>query len=129
MMFNVVVDNSIRTWLAMTLEYQRVAHGGLGETVGQCVRVFYAKDGMVGSRDSDWLQHTINALVVLFRGYGLVANVAKSFTITCHPGSLWEGVSEEVMALKCTGVGNLYEVRLQRRIICLECGLELAAGP
>ena len=34
MMFNVVVDNVIRTWLAVTVENQRVAHDGLGETVG-----------------------------------------------------------------------------------------------
>ena len=34
-MFNVVVDNVIRNWLAMTVEYQGVAHDGLGETIGR----------------------------------------------------------------------------------------------
>ena len=51
-LLNMSVDNLIRTWLAMTLEDQRVAHEGLGETVGQFQGVFYADDGMVGSRDS-----------------------------------------------------------------------------
>ena len=34
-LFNVVVDNFIRTSLAMTVEDQRVDHDGLGETVGR----------------------------------------------------------------------------------------------
>ena len=33
--FNVVVDNVIRTWLAMTVEDQRVDHYGLLETNGR----------------------------------------------------------------------------------------------
>ena len=34
-LFNVVVDNFIRTSLAMTVKDQRVDHDGLGETVGR----------------------------------------------------------------------------------------------
>ena len=52
-LFNVVVDNVIRTFLEMTVEDQRVDHDGLRETVGRCLGVFYADDGMVGSRESD----------------------------------------------------------------------------
>ena len=37
-------------------------------------------------------------------------------------------MSEKAMSLKCTGVGDLYQVRLQRRIRCLEFGVELTAG-
>ena len=33
-LFNVVVENVIRNWLAMTVEDQRVARDGLGETIG-----------------------------------------------------------------------------------------------
>ena len=33
-LFNMVVDNVIRTWMVMTVEDQRVAHDGLEETVG-----------------------------------------------------------------------------------------------
>ena len=53
-LFNVVVDNVIRTWLTMTVEDQKVARDGLEETVGRCLLVFYAKNGMFGSRNPDW---------------------------------------------------------------------------
>ena len=72
-----VVDNFIRTWLAMTVEDQMVAHDGLRDTVGWFLGVFYAEYGMVRSRDSDWLQHAMNVLFGLFRRYGLSANVSK----------------------------------------------------
>ena len=67
-LFNVVVDNVIITWMDMTMEGQRLAHDGL---------VFYADDGMVGSRDLDCKQHS------------MLDNVAKSLTKMCQPGILW----------------------------------------
>ena len=66
MIFNVVVDNVIRTWLDMIMEDQRVAHDGLGETNGRCLGVLYANNGMVGSQEADWLHHSMNVLVELF---------------------------------------------------------------
>ena len=65
-LLNMVVENIIRTWLAMTVEDQRVDHNGMGEAVGWCLGVFYADDGMVGSIDTEWLQHSINVQVGLF---------------------------------------------------------------
>ena len=59
---------------------------------------------MVGSHDPYWLQHAMNVRVGLFRRYGLAANVSKSLTMICQPGALRAGMSEEVMALECTGV-------------------------
>ena len=64
------------------IEDQRVAHNGLLETVGRCLVVFYAKNAIVVSHDSDWIQHAMNVLVGLFRRYGLAANVSKSCKIT-----------------------------------------------
>ena len=61
-----VVGNVIRTWLAMTVEDQRVAYDGLGDTARRCLIVFYANDGIVVSRDTDWLSHSMNVLVGLF---------------------------------------------------------------
>ena len=111
-MFNVVVENFIRTWLAMTVEDQRVAHDGLRETLGRCLGVFYADDGMFGSRDLDWLNYAMNVLFSFFRRYGLAANVAKSCMMKCQTGSIQAGMSEEAMAMKCTGVRDSYQVRL-----------------
>ena len=103
-----VVENVIRTWLAMTVEYQSLTHDGLGETLGRCLGVFYAYYVMVGSRDSGWLHQEMNVLVGLFIRYGLVANVAKSRTMICQPGALRSGVLEEAMVLKCSGAGDSY---------------------
>ena len=52
-LFNVVVENVIWTWLAMTVEDQRVAHDGMGEVARCCLGVFYANGDMVGSRSSE----------------------------------------------------------------------------
>ena len=52
-LFNVVVDNVIRTWMYMTVEYQRVDHDGLGKTVGRCLGFFDVNDLMAGSQDLD----------------------------------------------------------------------------
>ena len=43
-----MVDNVVRTWLAMTAEYQTVVQEGLGINVGICLGVFYTDNGMVG---------------------------------------------------------------------------------
>ena len=81
-LFNVVVDNVIRTWMSMTVEDQRVAHDRLVETVGRCLGVYYADYGMVASREPDYLQKFMNFRIGLFQKYGLAANVAKSRTMT-----------------------------------------------
>ena len=107
-----LVDNFIRTWLTMIVEDQRVDHGGLGETIGRCLGVLYAEDGMVVSQDADWMQRSMNILVGLFLRYVLAANVAKSCTMTCQHGALRLGMSEEANDLKCTGVGDSYRVRI-----------------
>ena len=49
----------------------------------------------------------MNILVGLLIRYGLIDNVAKSCTMVCHPGALCVGISEEVVALKFTGVVDL----------------------
>ena len=107
-LFNVVVDNAIQTWLSMTVEYKRVSLDRVGENFGRCLGVLYANDGMVGSRDSDWLQHLMNVLIGLFRQYGLTANVSKYRTMKSQPGALRLGISEEAKELKCTRVGYYY---------------------
>ena len=117
-LFNVVVDNSIIICLAMTVEDHRVDHAGMVETVGRCLGFLYAYNGIVYSRNSDWIQHAMNVLVGLFRSYGLVANVAKSRTMTYQTYALQTVMSEEAVALKCTGLRDSYQVRLQRRIPC-----------
>ena len=127
-LFNVVVKNFIRIWLAMTVEDHRVAHNELGEAVGRCLRVFYTNYSMVGSRDLYWMKHSMNVLVGLFLRYGLADNVTKSRSMVCQPGALRSGMSAEAKALKFTGVRDSYCMILRQRISCPECGVELTAG-
>ena len=127
-LFNIVMENVIRTWLAMMVEDQRVAHGGMDEAVGRRLGVFYANDGMVGSRDSNWLQHSMNVLIGIFWWCGLADNVAKSRTRIYQPGTLRLGMLEDDKELKCMEVGASHHDKLRRRIPSPECGIELTAG-
>ena len=110
------------------MENQRVAHFGLVETVGRCLGVLYAYDGMVVSQEPDWLQHSMNVLAGLFRRYGLAYNFVKSHTMTFQSGILRSGMSEKAKSLKCTGVGYSYRVRLRSCIPCPECWVNITAG-
>ena len=58
----------------------------------------------------------MNVLVGLFQHYGLAANVAKFRSMKCQPGALKSGMSADAKALKFTGVGESYHMRLQNRI-------------
>ena len=77
---------------------------GLVDSFGRCLGFFYGDEVMVGSRDPDLLQQSMNFLVVLFQRYGLAYNVSKSSTMTCQTGELRSGMSAEAKALKFTGV-------------------------
>ena len=77
----------------MTVDNQRVDLKGVGVNVGRCLRVFYADDGIVVSRDSKWLQHSMNVFISLLRRYGLADNIAKSCTMKCQPRALSLGMS------------------------------------
>ena len=52
-LFNLIVDNVVRNWLALTVEDQLVAQEVLGPAVGSCMGIFYTNNGVVGSRDPE----------------------------------------------------------------------------
>ena len=79
----------------MTVEDQLVSQEGMRLVVSICLVLFYACNGMVGSRDTLWFQGALNMLIGLFRKYGLVENVAKSKSMTCQSGTLRSWISEE----------------------------------
>ena len=43
-----MVDNVVRTWLAMTVKYQTVVQEGLRLNLGRFLGVFYTDNDMVG---------------------------------------------------------------------------------
>ena len=96
--------------------------------VGRFMGVFYADEGMIGSRDPEWLQGTINVLIGLFRRVILMTNVARSKTMTCQLGAICTGMSEEAFSWRRIGEGAKNRESLRRRILCPYCGLELTSG-
>ena len=86
--------------------------------VVRCMGVFYEYDYMIGYRDPEFLQGIIHVFIGLSRRVGLVANVKKYTTITCHPGAIFTGISEEAFIRRGTGEGGKYREHLRRRIPC-----------
>ena len=101
-LFNVVVDNVVHTYLSIPVEDQTVAQEVLELNLGRWLVGFFAGDGMIGTKDSEWLQNALNVLIVVFRRYGLAANVAKSQTMMCQPIAPRLRMSEEAVGRRCT---------------------------
>ena len=76
----------------MTVEYQRVALEEVGENSRSFLGVFCADDDMVDSRDSNWLQHSMNVLIGLIQRYGLTDNINKSCTMIFQTCALRSGI-------------------------------------
>ena len=76
------VDSVICHWLSLKMEDNFAIHDGLGMAVGRSMGLLCADDGLIGSQDLEWIQGTINVLIGLLHGVGLVDNVAKSNTMT-----------------------------------------------
>ena len=89
----------------MMVDEKLVTHDGLALSVGRRMRIFYVDDGLVGSREPEWLQGSISVLIDLLRQYGLVDNVANYKSMTCQPGAIWSGMSEEAVGQWSTGRG------------------------
>ena len=68
-LFNIILDNVVQNWIALTVEDKLVAHEGMGITAGQCFGLFYAENGMVGSWDPECLQSALNVIISLFQRY------------------------------------------------------------
>ena len=81
--------------MALIVEDKSVTHEGLVMAVARCMGVFYEDGGMIVSRDPECLKRSINILIELFRRVVLMANVAKSNTMTCQSGLIFTGVSDE----------------------------------
>ena len=93
-LFNVVVDNVVRTCMDITAKHQAVAQEVLRFNVGIFLVFFYADNGMIVEWDSEWLQNALRVLIGFFRRYGLVINIAKSRMIACQTGALRLVISE-----------------------------------
>ena len=102
-LFNMAVDSVVWYWLSMIVKYEAVIHDGMGHAVGRSLGLFYMGDGIIGSWDLEWLQGDLNTLIGVFHQIVLMDNVAKSKTMTCQPGSIRLGMSEEAVIRRSTG--------------------------
>ena len=79
--FNLMVDAVIREWLRQVLG-ERVAADGIGVQIRLLLAAFYADDGLVQSRDPEFLQFSFDILVGLFESVGLRTNTTKTEATT-----------------------------------------------
>jgi hypothetical protein len=125
-MFNVCVDAVVREWLHQTLG-DDAARQGIGDKVAKWMVAFYIDNGLVASRDPVWLQSSFDILVGLFECIGLFTNAAKMKVMTCTPGRIREGYSDEAYTLHKSGLETAAD-RKRRRVKCQICGVSLQAG-
>ena len=111
--------------MSLTVEYKSATHEGLGVVVGQCMGVFYADDGMIGSRNPEWIQGDINVLIGVFIRVGLMENIAKYKTMNYQTGVIHMGISEGGFIQRSKGYGATYHECIRRRIPFLDYGAEL----
>ena len=102
----------VQPWISLTVEDGSVVHDEFRKAVGRIMGVFYANDGLIGWRDPEWLQGSINILIGIFQRSVPMANPAKSKTMTCQPGEICTWMSEETFSRRNKGDGATYQERL-----------------
>ena len=89
-----------------------VIYDGLVHVVRHSLVLFYVKYCLIGLQYPECLQGYHNVLIGLFLRIALMSNISKSKTMTCHPGEIWSGMSEEAVGRKITGKVATYQERL-----------------
>ena len=125
--FNAVVGDVVRHWVAMALDEAEKREERGNEGWHQSA-LLYVDNGMVASSDPRWLQWVFDALFSLFERVGLWTNVGK--TVSMVFGPCWAVGTQLVAAYrrKMTREGPTYRERHKERVQCRECGKEMAAG-
>ena len=76
----------------MSVEGDASICDGLVHAVGWGMKILYAYNGIIRSREPEWLQGPLNVLIGISRQIGLMSNVAKSKVMMYHPGTIWLGI-------------------------------------
>ncbi len=103
-------------------------NNGIGHQVKDKVVLFCVDDGLLASRDPEWLQQAFNVLVELFERVGLLTNFTKMKVMTCSPGFIRTHVSREAHMRRTNHLEGSYRLQRLRRVSCPECNKDLAAG-
>jgi hypothetical protein len=96
--------------------------------VGGRSALFYADDSEVSSRNPDWLQGAIDALVAdLFGRVGLKTNTKnKTEVMICHPGHISHHVTDAAYGRRLGHGGLSFCERNRQRVECPICKVGLA---
>ena len=99
------VDNVVWNCLSMTVEDDTIILDGMVHAVGRSMGVFYADDGLIGSRDPKCIQGSLNLLIGMFHWIGLIAKIDKSKMMVCQLGKIRLIISEEAVGRRSTRKG------------------------
>ena len=113
---------------SLTVDDKYVTREGLGMAVGRCMGVFNADEGITRSREPEWIQGKIHFLIRIFIRVRLMDNITKYKTMTCQPGAICTGMSEDVLIMRSKGEGATYRESLWRRIPLTDWFMELIYG-
>ena len=125
--FNVVVGAVVRHWLQLATQAAE-RRGERGREGRHQAALFYADDGILASSDPWWLQWAFTQLVGLFDIVGLKTKCKKTVSMTCRPCSTPINRSEETYGHTMTGDGLTPRERKRERVMCGDCGKEMAVG-
>ena len=125
--FNIVVDAIVRHWLALTVDDGSETNGR-GVSVRELLVLFYADDGLIASRNPEWLEWALNELSRLFESVGLKTNLEKTKAMNCFPACIAGPISDQAYSRRLRGGGLSHGDRRRRRVECPECGKSMKAS-
>ena len=125
MLFDVAVESVVQHWLSLKMEDGAVFKNLLVHTVGRILGALYADNGILGSRDPEWLLGALHFLIGIFHQINLAENGAKSKIMICQLVAIILGVSEEVFAWCSTGEGEMYWENLRIIVPCPDFRLDI----
>jgi len=108
--------------------FSAVQNGLTGATVRDLLVAFHADDGLVASRNHQWLQDALNVLVTLFQKVGPETSVDKTKIVVCHPSLVRTHLSDEACKRRLTGEGLSFRERKRQRVQCQWCVKNFAAN-
>ena len=89
---------------------------------------FNTNNGMVASIDPGWLQLEFNTLTGLFDRVGLWTNFCKNVGMVCCPCRAAGVRAHKAYTRRMTREGRRFKERQRERLLCPECGKEMARG-
>ena len=88
----------------MTVEDEAIINKGMVHGVGSSIVTFYADNGLIGSRNLEYIQVSLTVLIGLFRRIDLMTNLAKSKTTMYQLGTIQSGIPEKAIGQRGKGI-------------------------